>query len=68
MDQEGWTALHFAVRNCDTNLVEKLIEKGASVTQENNDRVTALQLAEKTGNQEIVEMLGDRTRTGRMSR
>ncbi len=49
--------LHYAVRNQQVEIVRLLIEKGASTTEPNNDKMSPLHVACEIGNTTIVELL-----------
>jgi ankyrin repeat protein len=51
------TALHFAVRTGDKDIVELLIKNGAEVNSELSTGHTPLMLAVRSGNEEIVNLL-----------
>lgn len=53
----GWTALHYAVVNGDTELVKYLIKKGANVNKFSAEGSSPLFLARSNGNEEIVKLL-----------
>lgn len=56
-DGEGNTALYYAIKNDDVELVRLLIEKGSNVAHRNDAGITLLQFASKNGNSEIVRLL-----------
>lgn len=56
-DETGNTALHYAVFNRDTDLVKRLIRKGADVNAVNNYGITPLQCAAYVNNDEIIQLL-----------
>lgn len=56
-DGNGDTALHCAVRNACTNVAFFLIERGAAVDEMNADGNTALMLAKKGNDQQILQAL-----------
>ena len=43
----GYSVLHFAATNCDENIVEFLVKKGASVFQQDNSGMTPLDVLKK---------------------
>lgn len=45
----GWTALHYAVKNNDKNAFDFLINKGIDTTKKNLDGLTAMELANNLG-------------------
>jgi ankyrin repeat protein len=53
----GWTALHYAVTNGDTELVKYLIRYGAFVNKATAEGSTPLFLAKQEGYTEIVTLL-----------
>lgn len=53
----GWTALHFAAINGDTELVEYLILKGANVNHTSDGGSTALSLAKQEKYEALVSLL-----------
>jgi len=56
-EPDGTTPLHWAVRNNDLTLVERLIKAGAKATVENRYGVTPISLACQSGSGPIVERL-----------
>lgn len=56
-DNEGRTALMFAVINIHRETVKVLLDRGADVNARANDGGTALMLATSGGDGEIVQML-----------
>ena len=59
-DATGWTALMFACSNGKLDLVEYLISKGANVNLKAKDGTSALSLAIKEKNDEIIKILKDK--------
>lgn len=57
LDEEGNTALYYAINKNDIELVRLLIEKGSNVKHVNDAGITLLQFALKNGNTEIVKLL-----------
>lgn len=55
--EDGYTPLHFAVKNMQKDIAELLIQKGADVNAKDKEGKTALAQALASGQQEIVEML-----------
>jgi ankyrin repeat protein len=55
----GWTALHYAVVNGDTELVKYLIKKGSKVNKFSAEGSSPLFLAKSNGYEEIVKLLRD---------
>jgi hypothetical protein len=53
----GWTALHYAVVNGDTELVRYLIKHGANVNKATGEGSTPLYLAKVGGNEAIIKIL-----------
>jgi len=53
----GWTALHFAAINGDTELVEYLILQGAKVNHTSDEGSTALSLAKQEKYEALVSLL-----------
>jgi len=53
----GWTALHFAAINGDTELVEYLILQGANVNHTSDEGSTALSLAKQEKYEALVSLL-----------
>ena len=51
------TALHLAIERNELEVVNFLLSQGADITIENGDGKTALELAEKCNNVEIIDML-----------
>lgn len=62
-DEEGDTALHWAVREGRLGVIPLLIQYGASADLPNDDGETPLQLACCLGEQEIVEILTPSSKT-----
>ena len=56
-DATGWTALMFASSNVKLDLVKYLISKKANVHLKAKDGTTALSLAMKEKNNEIIKIL-----------
>jgi uncharacterized protein len=56
-DADGTTSLHYAVRNDDAQLVDRLIRVGADVKAANRYGITPLYLACVNGNAAIIERL-----------
>ena len=56
-DGDGTTALHWAARNGDLQIVKLLMSAGARATVANRFGVTPLQLAAENGNRAITEVL-----------
>lgn len=56
-DDDGWTALMYAVRGGHEKTVEVLLEHGANVHSENNNGGTALHVAAEYDRSEIAETL-----------
>jgi ankyrin repeat protein len=56
-DADGTTSLHYAVRNDDAQLVDRLIRVGANVKAANRYGITPLYLACVNGNAAIIERL-----------
>ena len=61
-EPDGTTPLHWAVRNNDTALVERLIRAGADVKAANRYGISAIALACESGSAAIVEKLHRRGR------
>lgn len=53
----GWTLLHTAIRNRQTEIVTFLIEKGADVNAKDNRSRTPLHAAVETGQKSVAEQL-----------
>ena len=53
----GWTLLHTAIRNKQTEIVTFLIEKGADIKAKDNRGRTTLHFAVESGQKDIVELL-----------
>jgi hypothetical protein len=51
----GWTSLHYAVKNNDRKAIDFLIANGIDQTKKNLDGLTAIELAKEMGNREIYE-------------
>lgn len=58
--QYGMTALMFAAAQGNPEVVEILLDKGATAWVENDNHMTALQLAYQTGNKEVINLLEDK--------
>ena len=56
-DATGWTALMFACSNGKADLVQYLVSKGADVNLKAKDGTTALSLAKKEKNDDIIKIL-----------
>lgn len=56
-DDDGWTALMYAVRGGHEKTVQVLLDHGANVHSENNDGGTALHVAAEYGRPEIAKAL-----------
>src|SRR6516162_11201277 len=54
---DGTTSLHYAVRNDDAQLVDRLIRAGANVKAANRYGITSLYLACVNGNAAMIEKL-----------
>jgi ankyrin repeat protein len=55
--QQGWTALHAAAQNGDTDMVDVLLQYGANPDAENDDGKTPSAVAREKGHTRIVELL-----------
>jgi ankyrin repeat protein len=53
----GWTALHYASANGDTELVKYLIKYGANVNKATGEGSSPLFLAKLDGNEEVIKIL-----------
>ena len=56
----GNTALHWAAKKGNMNIVEILLDRGIEINSKTNDGETALHIAASSGNMNIVEILLDR--------
>ena len=56
IDNSGRSALYFACKNERTEIVELLIEKGATVIVDQDDLVSDLCLAASTGNLKLLNL------------
>ena len=56
-DNDGWTPLHHAASEGQTDIVNCLLENGASKFEMDKNGKTALNLAEEKGHSEIVKLL-----------
>jgi TonB family protein len=56
-DRDGWTALMYAVRTDDTNLVKLLVKASADLEIQNREGDTALLVAARRGNVEAARQL-----------
>lgn len=59
-NNQGWTALHRAVENCNLKATELLLNRGADVNCATNSGLTPLHLAAAKGSFDIVQLLVDR--------
>lgn len=59
VDNEGNTALHYALRAGDAGVARYLIKKGADYNLPNNDGVTPAQIAVETGQDTVLELMTD---------
>jgi len=59
-DQWGWTALMWAAKNNDGELVKMLLDRGANVNAKDSDGEPALLYALEGGHGEIAKLLRDR--------
>lgn len=57
IDGDGSTALHIAVRECNSDIVECLCKYGANLEASDHDGLTPLMHAAMIGNEDIVECL-----------
>lgn len=57
IDEEGNTALYYAISKNDLELVRSLIEKGSNLKHLSDAGITLLQFASKNGSAEIVKLL-----------
>lgn len=57
VDENGWSALMFAINNNETKIVDILIDEGADVNIEDKDGNTPLKLARENGNRKIITLL-----------
>lgn len=55
--KDGNTALHYAVKNCNMEIINKLISKNANLRIINKENVTALSLAIKLSHTDIYKLL-----------
>ena len=53
----GWTLLHTAIRNKQTEIVTMLIDKGADIKAKDNRGRTTLHFAVESGQKDVVEIL-----------
>ncbi|KAF9646125.1 ankyrin [Thelephora ganbajun] len=58
-DEYGYTALHLACDRGNLEIVELLLKRGVDRTLKDPDELTALELAETCGHDEIVKILKD---------
>lgn len=56
----GWTLLHAAAVKGDTDLIRELIDKGANVNAQNDDKRTPLRMAIMNGHVDAVKLLLDK--------
>ena len=57
VNQEGWTALHYAATSGQTAITELLLDKQAQVNALSPNQTTPLMLAARSGNIELVKLL-----------
>ena len=57
LDENQYTALHYAAINDDTEIATNLISNGADVNAQNKDFYTPLHFAIQKGNTEVVSLL-----------
>ena len=57
IDDNGSDALMYAARTGQIKTAEQLVSLGASLTNCNHDKITALMLAAKSGNHDLVKLL-----------
>ena len=58
-DGGGWTALHSATLLNRTDVIECLVDEGADVNRQGNDKDTPLHLAARWNNTEAARLLFD---------
>jgi len=58
-DNEGDTALHYALRDGDEENARYLIKKGADYNHSNNCGVTPAQIAAEKGFESVLELMTD---------
>ena len=58
-DNEGNTALHYALYNSDDGGSRFLVKKGADYNRANNDGETPVQLAVEKGMETVLELMTD---------
>ncbi len=56
-DEDGWTLLHLAATNENTNIIEELVARGAAIEAKDNIGTTPLHVAVHTNNAEAVRAL-----------
>ena len=59
---DGWTALHWAVERKQITNIELLLKRCAKTDIKGDDKRTALTLARRTGNREILSLLKSSTK------
>ena len=64
VDNNGYTALHYAAVYDRARVAEVLLQANASTTTEANDGRTPVQLAERKGHGELAERLRHAQRVG----
>ncbi|KAJ8673859.1 hypothetical protein QAD02_005121 [Eretmocerus hayati] len=53
----GWTPLHFAVESHAPEIVQLLVDSGASINKKNSHSITPLHLADEIRDDEIIDIL-----------
>ena len=58
-DEGGWTALHHASWSNQTDVIERLVDEGADVNRQDDDKDTPLHYAARDNKTEAVRLLLD---------
>ena len=64
VNNDGWTALHYAAGNGRARVADVLLQANASTTAVNKDGDTPVQYAEQNGHGELAERLRQAQRVG----
>ena len=56
-DKHGWTALHWALKNNNMDVVEALIKGGTKLDIQDSSGMTALHMASETNNADVLKSL-----------
>lgn len=56
-DKYGYTALYYACKNSNFRMVELFVEKGGEILQECHNKESALDIARRKGDSQVIEFL-----------